>query len=157
MVLVQWTGGIVRGLEIYGGQTLIASYSAADIVSEYNTASGYASSYDFDFQGTHLNLSVRFDPTVTESGTPLMQAWQQGQWSMAISSVSAGNFFDITGSSSFSATAGGMIETFTKVFTFDLQTGNAVIDLVLWLMVGLPMMMAMLCIALRLVNGFRVF
>lgn len=149
--------GLSGGLEIYGGQTLIASYSAADIVSEYNTASGYASSYDFDFQGTHLNLSVRFDPTVTESGTPLMQAWQQGQWSMAISSVSAGNFFDITGSSSFSATAGGMIETFTKVFTFDLQTGNAVIDLVLWLMVGLPMMMAMLCIALRLVNGFRVF
>lgn len=149
--------GLSGGLEIYGGRVLLASYSAADIVSEYNTASGYASVYDFDFQGTHLKLSIRFDPTVTEAGTPLMQAWQEGDWSMAVSSVSAGNFFDITGSASFSATAGSMIETFTKIFTFDLQTGNPLIDYVLWLMVGLPMLMAMLCIALKLVNGFRVF
>ena len=76
---------------------------------------------------------------------------------MAVSSVSAGNFFDITGSTSFASTAGGMIETFSKIFTFNFRTGNGIIDLVLWIMVSLPMMMAMLCIALKLVNGFRVF
>lgn len=149
--------GLSGGLEIYGGDIRLASYSAADIVSEYSTTSGYASMYDFDFQGTHLTLSIRFNAEAIESGMPLMQAWQQGDWSMAISSVSAGNFFDITGSTSFASTAGGMIETFSKIFTFNFRTGNLLIDTVLWLMVGLPMLMAMLCIALKLVNGFRVF
>lgn len=148
--------GISGGLDVYGGQILLASYSAADIVTGYNAASGYATSYDFDFEGTHINLSVRFDQSAIEQGTPLMQAWTEGQWSMAISSISAGNFFDIDGSSSFTATAGNMIDTFIKIYTWRFEVSNPLVNLVLWMIVGLPMTMAMLLIALKLINSFRV-
>lgn len=149
--------GLSGGLDVYGGDVLLASYSATDIIAGYNTASGYASTYDFDFSGTHLTLSIRFDQPAIAAGTTLMQAWTEGDWSMAISSVSAGNFFDIEGSSSFTATAGNMIKTFIQIYTFDMPSiNNGWMDVVLWLLVGLPMTMAMVLITLKLVNGFRV-
>lgn len=149
--------GLSGGLDIYGGEVLLASYSATDIVADYDSTSGYATTYDFNFQGTHLTLSVRFDQDVIEAGTTLMQAWTEGDWSMAISSLSAGNFFDIDNSNAFSVTAGSMIDTFIQIFTFDVPSiDNPWMDLIMWLIVALPMMVALLCITLRLVNGFRV-
>lgn len=149
--------GLSGGLDVYGQDVLLASYSAADIVADYRSESGYATTYDFDFQGTNLTLSIRFDPEVIEGGTPLMSAWTQGDWTMAISSLSAGNFFDIEGSTSFTATAGNMIQTFIQIYTFDLPSVESPwMDVILWLLVGLPMTLAMLFITLRLINGFRV-
>ena len=149
--------GLSGGLDVYGGDILLASYSATDIIGDYRTESGYATVYDFDFQGTHLNLSIRFDADVIEGGKSLMQAWTEGNWSMAISSLSAGNFFDIEGSTSFTATAGNMIHTFIQIYTFNTPSiDNPWMDVLLWLIVGLPMTMAMALITLRLINGFRV-
>lgn len=149
-------GGLSGGLDIYGGRVLLASYSAADIVTGYGSTSGYATTYDFDFEGTHIQLSVKLDQDYIEGGVPLMQAWNEGRWSMAVSSVSAGNFFDITESTSFANTAGNMIDTFVRIYTFNFEVDNPLINTVLWLVVGLPMTMAMLLIALKLINGFRV-
>ena len=149
--------GLSGGLDIYGGSVKLATYSAADIAADYNSSSGYATTYDFDFEGTHLTLSIKFDQSVIEAGMPLMQAWSLGYWTMAISSASAGNFFDIDSSTSFTVTAGNMIETFIQIYTFDLPSvDNTWMDLILWILVGLPMTLAMLCITLRLINGFRV-
>lgn len=149
--------GLSGGLDVYGGDILLASYSATDIISDYRTESGYATVYDFDFQGTHLNLSIRFDADAIEGGKSLMQAWTEGDWSMAISTLSAGNFFDIEGSTSFTATAGSMISTFIQIYTFNVPSiDNAWMDIILWLIVGLPMTLAMALITLRLINGFRV-
>lgn len=149
--------GLSGGLDVYGGRVLLAGYSAADIITAYNSSTGYATTYDFDFEGTRLHLSVRFDETAIQNGTALMQAWTNGDWTLAISSTSAGNFFDISKSNSFSATAGNMIQTFISIYTFDMpELDNSWAQWVLWALVGLPMTMAMLCITLRLVNGFRV-
>ena len=149
--------GLSGGLEIYGGEILLASYSAMDIIADYNDSSGYATTYDFDFSGTHLTLSVRFDANAIESGMPLMQAWQDGNWSMAISSVSAGNFFDLQNSTAFTATAGSMIETFISIYTFSMPSiDNPWMDVILWLLVGLPMTMAMLFITLRVMNSIKI-
>lgn len=148
--------GLSGGLDVYGGQVLLASYSATDIISGYNTASGYATSYDFLFDGVNLTLSIRFDQDVIENGTTLMQAWTNGNWSMAISAVSAGNFFDLENSASFSLTAGSMINTFVQIYTCTLPSvNNAWMDIVLWLLVGLPMTIAMLCVTLRLVEAAK--
>lgn len=152
--------GLSGGLDIYGGRTAassdvikLASYSAMDIVADYNAESAYATVYDFDFEGTHLNLSIRFDPRVIESGTPLMQAWTDGDWSFAVSSISAGNFLDIKDSSAFSTTMGGMFNTFIQIYTFSLpEFNNPWAAMMLWLMVGLPMTIAMACVALRTVK-----
>jgi hypothetical protein len=151
------TEGLSGGLDVYGGRVLLASYTAADIISAYNTTSGYATTYDFDFEGTKLELNVRFDQVVLEEGTSLMQAWTQGDWSLAISSISAGNFYDIEESTSFSSTAGSMIKTFIQIFTFSLPAvSNPWIGWVLWMLCGLPMCMAMLFVTLRIIESVKI-
>lgn len=143
--------GLSGGLDVYGGNVLLASYTAADIISDYNSGSGYATTYNFDFNGANLTLSIRFDPNVVESGTNLMQAWTQGSWSMAISSVSAGNFLDVTNSAAYSTSVGNMAETFIQIFTFSVpDLDNEWAAMILWLLCGLPMTIALLCVGLRI-------
>lgn len=150
--------GLSGGLQIYGGSVLLSHYAATDIVAHYNESSAYATTYDFMFDGVNLTLSIRFDPAVIESGVPLLQAWSQGDWTMAISSVSAGNFYDVENSASFTSTAGSMIDTFVKIYTFDLpNVENAFAKMIIWLLVGLPMTVAMLCVTLRLVSAVKPF
>lgn len=149
--------GLSGGLVITDGEILIANYSATDIIADYNTTSGYATVYDFNFGGVVLTLSIRFDQNAIEEGMSLMQAWTTGNWEMAISSPSAGSFFDIEHSSSFTVTAGNMISTFMKIYKMDMpEIDNAWVKVVIWMLTGLPMTMAMLLITLRLINGFRV-
>lgn len=148
--------GLSGGLDIYGGEVKLASYSATDIIADYNDGSTYATIYDFDFSGTHLNLSIRFNPNVIENGTPLMQAWSNGEWSMAISSVSAGNFLDVEGSTAYATTMGGMLDTFIQIYTFNLPDfNNPWAAMVLWLMVGLPMTIALLCVTMRVIQALK--
>lgn len=146
--------GLSGGLDVYGGSILLASYSATDIIADYNQSSGYATTYEFDFNGAVLTLSVKFDQNAIESGVPLMQAWTTGLWSMAISSTSAGNFLDITNSNAYSVTMGNVVNTFIQIYTFNMPSiGNEWMDMILWLMVGLPMTIAALCVALRLLSS----
>ena len=162
--------GLSGGLVIYGSrdhsdtskQTVaLASYSAADIISGYQTSNGYASTFDFDFDGTHLHLSVKFSPTVYEDYSSLREAWDDGAWTMAISSASAGNYFDVENSNAFTDTAGSMLDTFIQIFTFEypkFQDEGAGANIILWLLVGLPMTLGLLFITMRTVGGiFKIF
>lgn len=156
--------GLSGGLEIYGSgaqkQVLLAKYSAVDIVNAYQSSSGYAQTFDFDFDGVHLNLSIRFDPDVYSRYPSLKEAWGDGAWSMAISSPSAGNFFDVENSNAFNMTSGSMLDTFIDIYTFQYPKFNndPWIDVIVWLLVGLPMTLAMLCITMRMVGGvFKIF
>lgn len=149
--------GLSGGLDVYGGEVLLASYAATDIIGAYDTSSGYATSYEFDFEGTILTLNIRFDQEVITQGKPLMQAWSDGDWSMAITSVSVGNFLDIENSNSFSTTAGSMIKTFIQIYTLSLPNiGNNWMNIVLWLLVGLPMTLAMALITLKALEAVRI-
>lgn len=161
MVWYRYNGqeGLAGGLQIYGGDVILSSYSATDIIADYNQTSAYATTYDFAFNGVMLTLSIRFNPDVIESGTPLLQAWTQGAWTMAISSVSAGNFYDLEDSASFSHTAGSMVQTFIQIYTFSIpNVDNVWAKTIMWLMVGLPMTIGMLYVTLRMVTSVtRVF
>lgn len=149
--------GLSGGLDVYGGDVLLASYSATDIISAYDSSSGYATTYDFDFEGTHLDLNIRFDQDVIESGTSLMQAWSEGNWTIAVSSVSAGLFLDVENSNSYSVTMGSMIETFTNIYTFQMpEVSNPLMQIVLWIMVGLPMTIALAIIVMRVANAIKI-
>lgn len=154
--------GISGGLQIYGNgregnindQVLLAHYSAYDIVAAYQSAAGYAQVYDFDFGGVHLNLSIRFNPLTLNKYPSLIDAWNAGDWTMAISSVSAGNFFDVENSNAFSLTAGGVFDTFIQIYTFDYPHFNDDwVDVIMWLLVGLPFSISLLCITMRVVGG----
>ena len=157
--------GLSGALEIYGAtkdqnQIKLGSISAADIISAFRSSAGYVQVFDFDFEGTHLNLTIQFDPTVYNSYSTLQQAWDAGAWSMSISSSSAGNFFDVDNSNAFNATAGSMLDTFIDIYTFSYPefTDNSWAQFLMWMLCGLPMTLALLFISLRLVGGvFKIF
>lgn len=149
--------GLSGGLQIYNGAVLLASYAASDIIADYKTTSAYATVYDFTFEGVTLHLSIRFDPEYVED-LSLSDCWTRGYWSMAISSTSAGNFLDVKNSASFANTAGSMVDTFIDIYTWNMpQINNVWAMTVIWLMVGLPMTIAMLCVTLRLISSVRLF
>lgn len=155
--------GLSGALEIYADkdheQIKLGSISARDIINVFRSSEGYVQTFDFDFEGTHLNLTIRFDPTVYSSYNTLQAAWDDGAWAMAISSASAGNFFDVENSNAFNVTAGSALDTFVQIYTFDYpHFDNSWVELIMWLLVGLPMTLGMLFITLRLVGGvFKIF
>lgn len=150
--------GLSGALEIYADknheQIKLGRVSASDIINTFRSSEGYVQTFDFDFEGTHLNLTIRFDPTVYNSYSSLQQAWDAGAWSMAISSASAGNFFDVENSNSFNVTAGSAFDTFIQIYTFDYpHFEDSWVEFIMWILVGLPMTMGMLFITMRLVGG----
>ena len=155
--------GLSGALEIYGGsekgQVKLGSISSRDITTAFRSSSGYVQVFDFNFEGTHLNLTIRFDPTVYASYNTLQDAWDAGAWSMAISSASAGNFFDVENSNAFSVTTGSAIDTFIQIYTFNYpHFSNGWTEFVMWMLVGLPMTLGMLFVAMRMVGGiFKIF
>ena len=157
--------GLSGALEVYGAdksgnQIKLGSISASEIIQALRSTVGYVQVFDFDFEGTHLNLTIQFDPTVYNSYSSLQAAWDAGNWSMAISSASAGNFFDVDTSNAFNATAGSMLDTFIDIYTFQYPhfSNNSWAEFLLWMLIGLPMTLALLFISLRLVGGvFKIF
>ena len=155
--------GLSGALEIYASsnneQVRLGKISASEIVGAFYSTEGYVQVFDFNFEGTHLNLTIRFDPTVYNNYNTLQDAWDAGAWSMAISSASAGNFFDVENSNAFNVTAGSMFDTFIQIYTFDYpHFENSWVEFIMWLLVGLPMTLGMLFITMRLVGGvFKIF
>ena len=156
--------GLSGALEIYGAtknqsQIKLGSISASEIITAFRSTAGYVQVFDFNFEGTHLNLTIQFDPTVYSSYNTLQDAWDAGSWSMAISSASAGNFFDVEDSNAFNVTAGSMLDTFISIYTFDYpHFSNSWVEFIMWILVGLPMTLGMLFITMRLVGGvFKIF
>lgn len=148
--------GISGGLDIYGGNVLLASYSAMDIISSYNSGSGKAANYTFDFEGVKLNLNIRFDQAALESGRTLMDLWSSGDWEMAVTSTSAGMFLDVQNSNSYAVSVGSLITTFQQIYTFSMpNVDNELISIVLWLMVGLPMTLALALVLMRVVQAVK--
>lgn len=155
--------GLSGALEIYGSkdqsQIRLGRISSAEIVSAFRSTAGYSQVFDFDFEGTHLNLTIQFDPTVYNSFSSLQDAWDAGSWSMAISTASAGNFFDVDNSNAFNVTTGSMLDTFVSIYTFDYpHFDDSWVEFIMWILVGLPMTLGLLFITMRLVGGvFKIF
>lgn len=156
--------GLSGALEIYASsadqnQIKLGTISAASIIGAFRSTTGYVQVFDFNFEGTHLNLTIQFDPTVYSQYNTLQNAWDAGAWSMAISSASAGNFFDVENSNAFNITAGSMLDTFVEIYTFDYpHFQDSWMEFIMWLLVGLPMTLGMLFITMRMVGGvFKIF
>jgi hypothetical protein len=156
--------GLSGALEVYGSagndQILLGHYSAYDIIRAFQSSMGYVQVFDFDFEGTHLNLTIRFNPTVYSEYNSLLAAWNDGAWTLAISSASAGNFFDVENSNAFTSTTGSMLDTFVSIYTFKTPSfeDDPAVNTIIWLLVGLPMTIALLCVTMRMVGGvFKLF
>ena len=142
--------GISGGLVVYGkDNVLLASYSAVDIIADYNLDSSYSTKYTLDFEGTPVDLNIRFDPEVLAGQVTPQVAWEQGYWTLAVSTVSAGQFIDLANSSNYSTSVGNMLDTFTKIYRFDMPTSNPYYSFILWIMVAFPGQMAVLLFSSR--------
>lgn len=59
-------------------------------------------------------------------------------------------------SNAYATTMGGMLDTFIQIYTFNLPDfNNEWAAMVLWLMVGLPMTIAMLCVTMRVIQALK--
>ena len=138
--------GISGGLVLYdSNKAIVGNVSAADIIGDYNKNSALATTYKFNFEGTVLNLNIRFDPEVLAGSIPLDEAWNEGYWSIAITSESAGNFLDIKNSNSFTNSLGSMIDTFRNIYFFDVPNVDSPLwSMLLWLFCVLPAEVALM-------------
>lgn len=144
--------GISGGLVIYGqDNVLLAQIDAADIISSYNTMNAYSTRYRFDFYGTDIYLNIRFDANVLSGGTDLQTAWTNGDWTIGITSPSAGTFLDVKNSTSFAGTLGNMWQTFKDIFTFNLPNiDSGYWNAILWILVSFPAELAILLFSTKL-------
>ena len=150
--------GLSGGLQIYNKGIKTAEFAAKDIIDSYESRGGTATNYKFDFNGVILDLSILFDQNALDRGMSLSTAWITGNWTMAISSASAGNFFDVKQSNAFVSTTGNLIETFINIYTLQMPSiQNPWMDVILWLLVGLPMTIAMLCVTMRIMRSVLFF
>ena len=138
--------GISGGLVLYNNITngIVANYTAAEIVANYQATSATATSYSLDFEGTKVHMFIQMDPDVKVSGMDLETAWTEGRWTLAFTCASADAYMDITNSNSFAGSVGNILTTYTQLMTFNLPNISTEYNLVLWAICVGPMAMAVL-------------
>lgn len=138
--------GISGGLVLYNSKTnaILASYTAAEIVAAYNPMSQNASHFKLNFDGTIVNMWIKFDPDVIVNNLDLSQSFSLGKWTVAFTSASADTYLDLQNSNSFSASLGSMLDTYIDIFTMDLPDIGTEGNLVLWVLCIMPMGLAMI-------------
>ena len=138
--------GISGGLVLYNNRTnaIIASYTAAEIVSQYNAASQNAAKFRLNFDGTVINMWLRFDPDVLINNLDLSQSFSLGKWTVAFTTVSADTYLDLQNSAAFTASLGSMLDTYISIFTLNLPQLSAEWNLALWILCVMPMGLAVI-------------
>ena len=138
--------GISGGLILYNSKdnAILASYTAAEIVAQYNTMSQNAAKFRLNFDGTLITMWIRFDPEVLINNLDLTQSFSLGKWTVAFTTPSADTYLDLQNSQSFSASLGSMLETYIGIFTMDLPQLSAEWNLVLWIICVMPLGLAMI-------------
>lgn len=136
--------GISGGLVLYNSKTnaILASYTAAEIVAQYNPMSQNAAKFKLDFDGTPVNMWIKFDPDVIINNLDLSQSFSLGKWTVAFTSTSADLYLDLQNSNSFASSLGSMLETYIGIFTMSLPQLSAEWNLVLWVVCVMPMGLA---------------
>lgn len=138
--------GISGGLVLYNSKSnaILASYTAAEIVAQYNAMSQTAAKFRLDFDGTLVNMWIKFDPDVLINNLDLSQSFSLGKWTVAFTAASADTYLDLQNSSSFTNSLGSMLETYIGIFTLNLPQLSAEWNLALWILCVMPMGLAMI-------------
>lgn len=138
--------GISGGLVLYNQRTnaILASYTAAEIVANYDPLSQTASKFYLDFDGTRIWMWIKFDPDVLINNLDLSQSFTLGRWTVAFTTASADTFLDLQNSQSFTSSLGGMLETYIGIFTQNLPQLDPIWNLVLWVVCVMPMSLAVI-------------
>lgn len=77
--------GIAGQLTISGSDTGLSYLSSADILREFNQST-YSSTFDLTFNNVAMHLTIRLDPIRIAEGKGVETCYNQGWWSVVVSS-----------------------------------------------------------------------
>lgn len=112
------TTGIAGQLIITGSDSGVAYLTAAQIVSAFNTDTS-TSKFVMSFNGVDMNVYIRLDPVKLSSGFTVEECYNQGYWSIMVSSRSIDTSAYASADYEFSPTA--IFETMIDLFTFNMS------------------------------------
>ena len=107
--------GIAGQLTISGSDTGLSYLNADDIIKKFN-ASTYSSIFDMTFNNISMHLTIRLDPAWLTSGYSPAQCFNEGYWSVIVSSdaVATSKLND----ASYDFNPNNIFDTMIKLFTF---------------------------------------
>ena len=107
--------GIAGQLTISGSDTGLSYLNADDIVRAFN-ASTYSSTFDMTFNNIAMHLTIRLDPARVARGMTPADCFNQGYWSVIVSSdaVATSKLND----ASYDFNPNNIFDTMIKLFTF---------------------------------------
>lgn len=113
--------GLTGQLILSGSSSGIAYLNSAQIVSAFNSNTSTAS-FDMVFNGISMNVIIKLDPYYLSNGWTVQQCYDQGYWSIMVTSLSA-DASAYTGTD-FSMNPLKLLETMMDLFTFNTDKYN---------------------------------
>lgn len=107
--------GIAGQLTISGSDTGLSYLSSADILREFNQTT-YSSTFDLTFNNVAMHLTIRLDPIRIAEGKSVETCYNQGWWSVVVSSDAI-----VTSSlndASYDFNPNNVFDTLIKLLTF---------------------------------------
>lgn len=107
--------GIAGQLTISGSDTGLSYLSSTDILREFNQST-YSSTFDLTFNNVAMHLTIRLDPIRIAEGKSVEECYNQGWWSVIVSSDAI-----VTSSlndASYDFNPNNVFDTLIKLLTF---------------------------------------
>jgi len=113
--------GVTGQIVLSGSNGGIAYLNAATILSKFNNSTN-AAEFEMVFNGVVMNIWIKIDPMATSSGMTVEQAYNDGRWSIMVTSLS-------TDSSAYTGTDWSsnpmqLFETMVDLLTFNMDNYN---------------------------------
>lgn len=136
--------GISGQLILSGSDYGVSYLTSADIISAFNSATNTAR-FEMSFNGVPMFVYIKIDPSKTYAGASVEQCYNEGYWSLMVSSLSTNPNDYYTAGFSFSPEK--ILDTAIALFTFnmddyDLSPTMRIIASVVFNMVLLTMLLA---------------
>ena len=109
--------GISGQLIISGQDKSVAYLTAAEIITAFNSTTSTAK-FTLNFTGIPMNLYIRLDPTILNSGVSIKDCYELGYWSVMVTSKSA-DASAYTGAD-YGLNPANLWQTMVDLFTFNM-------------------------------------
>ena len=110
--------GISGQLIISGQDKSVAYLTAAEIITAFNSTTSTAK-FTLNFTGIPMNLYIRLDPTIINSGVSIKDCYELGYWSVMVTSKSA-DASAYTGAD-YGLNPANLWQTMVDLFTFNMS------------------------------------
>ncbi len=141
--------GIAGQLTLSGSDTGLSYLNADDIVREFNSSTS-SSTFDMTFNNVAMHISIRLDPTYVSKGYSPKDCFNNGWWSVIVSSdaVATSKLNDAT----YDFNPNNVFDTLIKLFTFRITEDYNIegwMGILASLIITMPLYACLIVIALE--------